>query len=282
MVNKLVIIGICLCTTSHCLSQVVYKSQAIGELTKATSSGVGSARNTMPENTIPHSDSNIHPLGEKAVVSKVPPVGVDINFLPLFGNYEKTEEQLVNDELFKSDCDKEFATRKEAAEFFNKMAWQYMGEGDKNTAIYRFNLSYLLDSENYETYWGLGAIQYQLGNFSQAIELMNQGLNHCESQNYVFITDLATIYLKLALNNPNSVVESGKAKTLLQKAIEIQPQYTPAYVQLTIAEILENNLDAAWENFHKAYELNPAELSKEVLIDLLNRKEDPKGVFKKD
>ncbi|MCD8539960.1 MAG: tetratricopeptide repeat protein [Leadbetterella sp.] len=220
---------------------------------------------------------------EKVVlVNRTAPVGVDINYLPLFGNYEKSETHLVNDELFLSECDREFPTRKEAADFFNKMAWQYLSEGDKGTATYRFNLAYLLNPENFDLYWGLGVIEFQSGNYSNAIELMNRGLELSDGKNYVFMTDLATVYIKKALGNTHSIIESSKAKELLNTAVKIQPQYTPAFVQLTIVSLLENNLDAAWENFHKAYELNPAELSREVLVELLSRKEDPKGVFRKN
>ncbi len=216
---------------------------------------------------------------KKVTVSKPSPVGVDLNYLPLFGGYEKTEEQLINDELFRSDCDTEFATRIEAAQFFNKMGWQYLKEGDKTTAIYRFNLSYLLNQDNYEVLWGLGVIEYQAGNLENSIALMSKGIQLSEYKNYVFMTDLATIFLQLAINSASPTIETGKAKVLLNKAVIIQPQYTPAFVQLTIAELLEDNLDAAWLYFHKAYSLNPAELSKELLAELLSRKEDPQGVF---
>ncbi|MDT4854603.1 hypothetical protein FQZ97_889150 [compost metagenome] len=162
------------------------------------------------------------------------------------------------------------------------MAWQYLSEGDKGTATYRFNLAWLLNPENFDIYWGLGVIEFQSGNYSNAIELMDKGLELSDGKNYVFMTDLATVYIKKALGNTHAIIESSKARELLNNAIKIQPQYTPAFVQLTIVSLLENNLDAAWENFHKAYELNPAELSREVLAELLSRKEDPKGIFKKN
>lgn len=261
--RKVLLIVFCVGFQSFCYSQAVLKSQSIPKAgdAKGTSLGATPKAPTVMESS-PQTDTPIGEKVEKVVtVTKTAPLGVDINYLPFFGGYEKTEEQLINDEIFRTDCDKEFATRKEAGDFFNKMAWQYLSEGDKNTAIHRFNLSYLLNQDNYEIYWGLGAIEYQLGNFSKAIEFMSKGIGLSEYKNYVFMSDMATIYLKMAMNNPNSLIETGKAKALLNKAIEIQPQYTPAFVQLTIAELLDNNLDAAWENFHKAYNLNPAELS---------------------
>jgi tetratricopeptide (TPR) repeat protein len=267
---------------SLCVAQVAHKSQAGGTVAKGNKDLLNAPKVT-PASTKTIEATSVEVVAEKVVlVPKTAPAGVDINYLPLFGQYEKTEAQLVNDEMFLSECDREFKSRKEAGEFFNKMAWQYLSEGDKSTATYRFNLAYLLEPENIEIYWGLGVIEFQNGNYSQAIDLMNKGLELSDGKNYVFMTDLATVYIKKALGNTYSVIETQKAKDLLNSAIKIQPQYTPAHVQLTIVSMVENDLDAAWTHFHKAYELNPAELSKEVLLELLSRKEDPKGIFKKN
>ncbi len=85
----------------------------------------------------------------------------------------------------------------------------------------------------------------------------------------------------MATENPNSLFEITKARELLEKALFIQPSYLTAYMQLTLVEILENKTDLAWETFYKGYELNPKEINPEILKELLNRKEDPKGFFKK-
>lgn len=282
-VRGLLVFSVCLGVQSICLAQVTNRSQTAGNVARGSRELLNSPKVSTSVAPVRNSGSSPEENVEKVVVvARTAPAGVDINYLPLFGNYEKTETQLVDDELFLSECDREFSTRKEAGDFFNKMAWQYLSEGDKSTATYRFNLAWLLNPENFDIFWGLGVIEFQSGNYSSAIELMNKGLALSDGKNYVFMTDLATIYIKKALANTHSIIESSKAKELLNNAIKIQPQYTPAFVQLTIVNLLENNLDAAWENFHKAYELNPAELSREVLAELLSRKDDPKGVFKKN
>lgn len=276
----LLVISVYLGVQSMCLAQVTHRSQSGGTVPKGNRDLLNSPKVSTTK-TPDKVEAEV--IVEKVIlVSKTAPVGVDINYLPLFGQFEKTESQLVSDELFLSECDREFKNRKDAGDFFNKMAWQYLSEGDKTTATYRFNLAYLLNAQNIDIYWGLGVIEFQNGNYSQAIDLMDKGLALSDGKNYVFMTDLATVYIKKALGNTHSVIESQKAKDLLRKALAIQPQYTPAYVQLTVVSLIENDLDTAWENFHKAYELNPAELSKDVLIELLSRKEDPKGIFKKN
>ncbi len=277
----LLVISVYLGVQSMCLAQVTHRSQSEGTVPKGNRDLLNAPK--VSTNAKPSEKAETEVQAEKVIlVPKTAPAGVDINYLPLFGQYEKTESQLVSDELFLSECDREFKTRKEAGEFFNKMAWQYLSEGDKTTATYRFNLAYLLHPENIDIYWGLGVIEFQHGNYSNAIDLMDKGLSLSDGKNYVFMTDLATVYIKKALSNTHAVIETQKAKDLLQKALHIQPQYTPAYVQLTVVSLIENDLDAAWANFHKAYELNPAELSKDVLMELMSRKDDPKGIFKKN
>jgi tetratricopeptide (TPR) repeat protein len=277
-VRGLIVIVLCVGVQGLGLAQVTSKLQSMGKGDLDVLNAPQTASAT-PVSKI--TDSIIREDVEK-VMPKKSPKGVDINFLPLFGNYEKTEEQLISDEMFKSDCDKEFSSRKEAGDFFNKMAWDYLSDGDKVTAINRFNLSYLLNPDNFDIYWGLGVIEFQEGNFSNAIRLMNKGVTLSDGKNYVFMTDLATIYIKEGTTKTEATEEYNKAKELLHQAVKIQPLYTPAFVQLTIVNLLENHLDAAWENFHNAYNLNPAELSREVLLELLKRQEDPKGIFKKN
>ena len=226
-------------------------------------------------------NSNIIDSEKVVIVSKSAPKGVDINFLPLFGGFDKSETQQIDDQLFLSDCDKSFKSRTEASEFFAKMAWQYLEEGNKNNAINRFNLSYLLNNKNVDVFWGLGVIEYQSGNSSNAVKLLNDGITLSKEPNHVLMVDLATIYLKMSSENPNSLFEITKARELLEKALKIQPSYITAYMQLTLVEILENKIDRAWETFYIGYELNPKEINPEILKELLNRKEDPKGFFKK-
>lgn len=265
--------------------QIINKSQSIGNSNKG-SADLLKIKATKDLKTSPVDESQVSVDSEYVekvvVVSKLAPAGVDINYLPLFGGYLKSEEQLIEDQLFLSDCDREFASRIKAAEFFNEIAWQYLNDGDKITATHRFNLSFLLNPDHYDNFWGLGVIEYQDGNLSNAIDLMQTGLELTDSSNFIFMTDLATIYLKQAITTVNAIYETGKAKELLEKAIELQPNYAGAYTQLAIVRLLENKPAEAWACFHQSLELNPAEINREVLSELLSRMEDPKGIFVRD
>ena len=208
------------------------------------------------------------------------PKGTNIHLLPLFGNFDKTESQKTVDEEFLKACDLNFKTRSEASEFFTARAWEYLQEGEKDTATYRFNLAYLLDDENAEVFWGLGVIAYQNEKYEQAINLMNRGLQIDDDDNVTLIVDLSTVYIKCFTVDAEKE-DLTKAFELLNKAIKKQPECANAFMQLSLAHLLSNHLEEAWENFHQGYDLDPNNASIDILEALLAKKEDPKGVFAK-
>ena len=101
---------------------------------------IGSGR---AKSFVPKKDSQ-----EIAPNRKFAPVGVNIKLLPLFGEYEKTDLQKKEDDEFLKMCDANFQNRSKASEFFATRAWEYLQEGQADTAVHRFNLAFLLDDEN--------------------------------------------------------------------------------------------------------------------------------------
>lgn len=282
-VNKAIFFGLLIGPTIHSFGQqVVYKSSSLMVSENAVKKSYATI-NPTPEVKNLNKDLLSTPteLDSKVViVAQTAPLGLDINFVPFYGGYIKTETQLIDDEIFLKDCDKSFATRKEASDFFAKMGWQYLEEGQKDQSVHRFNLSWLLNKNNVDAFWGLGVVEYQSGSPSKAIDILTQGLELGENKNYVMMVDLATIYIQMATNQPNAVLEIANAKKLLITSLELQPGYTTAWMQLTLVEILENNIDQAWETFHRGYEISPSEINLSILGELLSRKEDPKNIFK--
>ncbi len=216
----------------------------------------------------------------QVVKKKLAPKGVNIHLLPLFGEFEKTDAQKAVDTEFLKACDLNFKTRSEASEFFATRAWEYLGEGEKDTATYRFNLAYLLDDENSDVYWGLGVIAYQNEKYAQAIDLMNRGLEIEDDDNVTLIVDLSTVYIKCFTVDAEKE-DLKKAFELLTKALTKQPESANALMQLSLAKLLNEEIDEAWERFHQGYELDPDNASIEILEGLLSKKDDPRGIFKK-
>jgi hypothetical protein len=252
--------------------QAVFHSQSTN-----LNSYTSSARNW--QNTIKNADIPAQDT-QKVIKKCFAPQGVNIHLLPLFGEFDKTDAQKVVDADFLKGCDLSFKTRSEASEFFATRAWEYLSEGEKDTATYRFNLAYLLDNENPEVFWGLGVIAYQNEKYTQAIDLMQRGIEIDDEENVTLIIDLSTVYIKCFTVDAEKD-DLKKAFELLDKALKKQPESANALMQLSLARLLNDEIDEAWERFHEGYDLDPDNASIDILEGLLAKKEDPKGVFKK-
>lgn len=216
----------------------------------------------------------------QVIKKRFAPAGTNIHLLPLFGEFEKTDTQKVADEEFLKMCDSNFLTREKASAFFAERAWEYLSEGQKDTATYRFNLAYLLDDENSDAFWGLGVISYQNEKYDKAISLMKRGLEMDDDDNVTLMIDLSTVYIKCFTVDAEKE-DLYKAFDLLEKVIKKQTESANAFMQLSLARLLNGQIDEAWENFHKGYEIDPDNASIDIMEGLLAKKEDPKGIFKK-
>ncbi len=264
--------GLCIFVSADLLAQqAVFRSQSTN--LNSYSSPAKTLSNTPAPKVQVAQDTQV-------IKKRFAPNGINIHLLPLFGEFEKTDVQKVVDEDFLKACDKSFKNRSEASDFFAVRAWEYLGEGAKDTATYRFNLAYLLDDQNPEVYWGLGVIAYQNEKYAQAIDLMQRGLTLGEDDNITLLIDLSTVYIKCFTVDANKE-NLRKAIDLLTDALIKQPESANALMQLSLAKLLNDEIDEAWERFHQGYELDPDNASIEILEGLLAKKEDPRGVFKK-
>ncbi|MGR3811314.1 tetratricopeptide repeat protein [Jiulongibacter sp. NS-SX5] len=215
---------------------------------------------------------------EVVLVGRMAPVGVNIYEVPLFGGYQKTSEQLEQDQAFILDCQKNFDSPLKASKFFSDMGWQYLSEGSKEMAIYRFNLASLLDENNVDIYWGLGVIEYQKGEYEEAIKLMTEGLKMDKQFNVTLMVDLATVQLKCFLEHQHQHDLQNAIKNL-EDASLLAPGFANTYMQLALVKVINGEIDDAWLQFHKGYKIDPNSVNPQILSQLLNHKPDPKGIF---
>jgi tetratricopeptide (TPR) repeat protein len=92
--------------------------------------------------------------------------------------------------------------------------------------------------------------------------------------------DLSTVYIRCFTVDAEKK-DLQKAFDLLTKALVKQPDCANALMQLSLAKLLNDEIDEAWERFHQGYELDPDNASVEILEALLAKKDDPQGIFKK-
>lgn len=204
--------------------------------------------------------------------------GGAVNTLPLFGERPKTAEQIDQEVHFLNDCDRNFATRSDASNFFADRGWDYVDKGQLDTAAHRFNLAWLLNDRNPDAYWGLGVVCYQKNQLPDAIRMLKRGLTVADS-NATLMTDLATVQIKY--HQEKTAPEAlDEAEATLQQAIAINANNATSYQKLSLVSFLKADYTKAWEYFHQARLLDLSTIDFNYLNDLLAKQPDPKGMFK--
>ncbi len=197
--------------------------------------------------------------------------------LPMFGGITKTEQQQKQDEKFLKSCDASFQTRQEASSFFMERGWEYYAEGQIDTAMYRFNLAWLLNQDNGETYWAFGLVSAATNKQDEAITLFEKALLY-QPKNSLLYSDLASAYL-------NKYKEKNKRKYFknvtkhLEKAIELDARNAFALYSFSEVKYLEKKYADAWTYLHQAREIDMANLNYSYLYDLMDKMPDPKNFF---
>lgn len=217
------------------------------------------------------------PVDTSTQTSKETFVVKNPHLLPLFGETTKSSEQIEFEIQFLNDCDQNFPSRKEASAFFAERGWDYLREGDLDTACYRFNLAYLLDNQNADTYWGLGVVCFQQGQFTDAERMLRKGID-IDSTNVGLLVDLATVDL-IHYKQTQEKWELIEAEQILARAERLDSNYANTYLKKSVLEFHKGNYNTAWEYFHRTYALDAELLDYEFMKELSSHQCDPKGIF---
>jgi tetratricopeptide (TPR) repeat protein len=193
--------------------------------------------------------------------------------LPLFGEVEKSDTQRKAEAAFVERCRNTFGDAENASIFFAQRAWEYLVEGQQDTAVYRFNLAFLLNDHNVEAYWGLGVISYQRGLFDESARLLRKGLA-IQPSNPLLMVDLATVQIN-CFKEKRSCEDLDESLSLLQKAIELDSTNANAHLKLAVAHYQNGHYSLAWESFHKCRTLDPEMIDEAFVKDLNDKLQDP-------
>ncbi|MPR34917.1 tetratricopeptide repeat protein [Salmonirosea aquatica] len=198
--------------------------------------------------------------------------------IPFFGEQRKTSEQIDKEIRFLSDCDKMFTNREEASNFFAARAWEYVQEGQLDTAAYRFNLAYLLNEKNVDAYWGLGVVSYQKNQLEEAASILRRGVELAPN-NVPLMVDLSTIELRnyTQTAKPEDLEESYR---ILKHAASLDSTYSLTFFNLATVEYYRADYPKAWEALHTGRRLNFPQVDFEFVNLLRTKLPDPEGFFK--
>ncbi len=162
------------------------------------------------------------------------------------------------------------------------LGWEYLMKGDVDTAIKRFNQSWMFNPNNVDALWGFGIVTLQRANILKEEPLFNlkESVKYLEmakslaQENLRLNVDLSLSYIflgkELKAQHSEFNVNFEKAAELLEEAIVIQKDYPMIYANLSVLEFYRGNYKKSKIFFDKAtalgFDMQPS------FVKLLNEK----------
>lgn len=207
-----------------------------------------------------------------------------INLIPMYGypEIEKSERLKKLDDEFITSVVKNSGTRERASKAFAYYGWNNFKKGDLETAMRRFNQSWLLNRDSYLPYWGFGAILNAKDKTREAIVYFEKSLALIDEggEKARLLNDTARAYTVQGTKAPNSM----KAKPLFDKANrlhaeseKLDPQYGSNYRTWGISLYLEGRYQMAWKKIKKGRALRAQPLPPKM-IKMLNEEMPVSGI----
>jgi Tfp pilus assembly protein PilF len=199
-------------------------------------------------------------------------------YLPLWGGVKKSAKLQAEDAAFLQSCEASFGNRDEASQFFAERGWEYVAEGQLDTATYRFNLAHLLNEKNVDAYWGLGVVCHQKGQPDEAIKLLSRGLT-VDSTKAMLHNDLATLHLNRYAQD-SLMAHLQTARQLLNRSLALDTTIANTYQKLALHAFYTANYAEAWKYLHDCRKLDMQSMDFSLLNELMAKQPDPTGFFK--
>jgi tetratricopeptide (TPR) repeat protein len=200
----------------------------------------------------------------------------DNNLLPKYGLVQKNEAQQAADKKFLTKMDELFkGDRKKAAEAVAMRGWQIFREGDTETALKRFNQSWLLDNKNGSALWGMAAIQGKAGKMDESLKLFSEAEQYT-GNDIDFAVDHARAIGFTAVATRNEALVKD-AFNRYDKLYKRAPQHILNLQNWAIVLYSMGNYAEAWKKI-KLAEAAPRtnELDKNFIADLQKKMPRPK------
>ncbi|HJX10342.1 MAG TPA: hypothetical protein VJ733_07540 [Candidatus Binatia bacterium] len=156
--------------------------------------------------------------------------------------------------------------------------WASLRDGKLDLAIEQFNRAWLLNSKNYQVFWGFGAVlgeQRKLGEAIEKLEIANWLIDE-PAQKVALLSDLGSVYSELAGRLPE-VKQLDRAQYFVSanqcfaESLEIDPNYAPSWREWAISLYRQERYLEAWIKAKRAVELK-AEPFPAGFLDDLNKK----------
>jgi len=126
--------------------------------------------------------------------------------LPMYGQpgIVRPDDLKKADAAFARQATTKYGSPGAASRVWAGQGWSSMREGKPDLALEQFNRAWLLNSKNYQAFWGFGAVLSEQGKLEAAVEQLSIASQLIDepAQKAALLSDLGSVYSELAARLP--------------------------------------------------------------------------------
>jgi len=202
--------------------------------------------------------------------------------LPMYGQpgIVRPDDLKKADALFARQATTEYGSPGAASRVWAAQGWVSLRNAKPELALQKFNQAWLLNSQNYQVFWGFGAVLSEQGRLAEAIEQLevaNQLIDE-PAQKVALLSDLGSVYSELAARLPEDKQLDRaqyfvKANQCFAESLGIDPKYAPSWKEWAVSLYRQERYSEAWIKAKRAIELKAEPFPAGFIDDL--RKKNP-------
>ena len=205
--------------------------------------------------------------------------------LPMYGQPGIVRPDALKkaDALFARQATTEYGSPGAASRVWAAQGWASLRNGKPELALQQFNQAWLLDSQNYQVFWGFGAILSEQGRLGEAIEQLEVASRLVDepAQKVALLSDLGSVYSELAARLPEDkqldrAQHFISANRRFTESLEIDPNYAPSWREWAISLVRQERYSEAWIKAKRAIELKAEPFPAGFLDDLRGKNSELK------
>jgi tetratricopeptide (TPR) repeat protein len=204
--------------------------------------------------------------------------------LPMYGQpgIVRPDDLKKADAAFARQATTKYGSPGAASRVWASQGWSSMRDGKPDLALEQFNRAWLLNSKNYQVFWGFGAVLSEQGKLEAAVEQLtvaNQLIDEA-AEKVALLSDLGSVYSELAARLPEDkqldrAQHFVSANQRFAESLEIDPNYAPSWREWAISLVRQERYSEAWIKAKRAIELKAEPFPGGFLDDL--RKKVPEA-----
>ena len=204
--------------------------------------------------------------------------------LPMYGQpgIVRPDDLKKADAAFARQATTKYGSPGAASRVLAAQGWASLKNGKPELALQQFNQAWLLNSKNYQVFWGFAAVLSEQGKLEAAIEhlMIANRLIDEPAQKAALLSDLGSVHSELAARLPpdqdlDRAQQFVKANQRFAESLEIDPNYAPSWREWAISLYRQERFSEAWIKAQRAQEFKAEPFPANFLDDL--RKKVPEA-----